>query len=526
MDASSNTRKSKAKSNRNKATAEYMEGSRTQGRPARRSEVDSEMKPSKKIATPKRRDDKQRCERMQKTPRKSTAKTRESSESKAASHDNEHSKQQGKQHSAKSEESLLPTWSTTSHVSKASKGSAMQLADDANSKDGKNREESVDDTRQESHTSLTSVNYNKPDNQMEHLLSKKSASSQEDSSNDKTSTDKIKSDTSGKNLEQESDASLVSDNQQHLDVVSSHYSAEVKSVSSHPSLVSEPTFSQHSDTAKVSVPFQHSDVTMPQLSRSSQRSIDRTPSNAGQMTSSSDSRINQQHSVRVQRVHSDQFAVRYLSGGRISVVVHPSHHSHDSDTQAHSHSEEIKPLKSGSNVDRRSLNSVTTSESSSSKDRMYSDPSLGSSSYSSGSTNTGSMKFSSVNSVSSSVYTGSTNSSFTGTDSHVSGLHSANSQESSSKSSQYSEIKSKSESTSTEESEKSDNDKPSSSEQESSEYSKGSQEYSSEEAESESYTSASQSSAFSTNSRSQSEDHSGSSTKSESASSVETSHSQ
>ena len=419
--------KGKKERSQQKESPGYGESSRDQGRSTGRSAIDSGKKSSKQGSTSRSQGDKQKCERMPRGSGKSTVKAKEfrspkSTSSKAASHDYERGQQQGKQSPAKSEESLPPTQKAASQASKGSDASITQLDDDTVSKND-NKSESVDDARKDSHTSLASVDGNKPDDKVENLSSKKSISSQEGSPRKKSSVDEIKSDMSSNNLERENDPSTVPDaehdSQQPLDAVSPHHSEEIKPISSDQSEVAEPLLSQHSDMAMKS---HHSDATLQPIS--SQQSQVGAPPRTDPISSGSDNdmkSISRESSVRVQRVSSDQFAVRYLSEGQISVVMQPSHHSLDSDSQAHSRSEEIKQHKSSSrsSVERRSLDSVNSSKSSGSRSRMsmYSDPSLSSSSFSHSNSNAASTQSSSTNtdskkssSATSSSCTGSTKS--------------------------------------------------------------------------------------------------------------------
>ena len=385
----------------------YREGSRAQERTAGRNAVDSGMKSSQQRSPSKSQDDKRMCERskMPKGPRKSAVKAKQlripqSAKSTATSHGYA---QHGRlQSSAKSEESLSPMQREVSHANKGSEASITKLNDDTITKS-----ESAHDGRQDSHTSLASVDHrdDKSENKVEAEIS---ISSQEGSPRRKASAGEIKSDMSGKNLEPKpSDTSPVSDpdrgSKQSLGAVSPHHSEEeIKPVPSDKSEVADPVLSQHSDMVMKS---HHSEATPSQQPISSQHSVGTLPrTGPGEISSGSDNdmkrSISRESSVRVQRVSSDQFAVRYLSEGRISVTMQSSHHSRNSDTRAaHSRSEAefSKCHQSGSSVERRSLSVsalISPKSSGSSKVSMYSDPPL-TTSFSSNSSNTASTRSSS-----------------------------------------------------------------------------------------------------------------------------------
>ena len=370
----------------------YREGSRAQERTTGRSAVDSRMKSSKQRSPSKSRDDKGMREgsKMPKGPGKSAMKTKElrtpqSVKSTAAPHG--YAQHGRPQSSAKSEESPSPIQKEVSHASKGSEASNTKLNDDTITKSG-----SAHDGRQDSHTSLASRD-DKSDDKVENLSAEKSISSQEGSPKRKASADDIKSDTSCKNLEPKpSNASLDS----HSDHGSKHSGEEIKPIHSDRSEVADPVLSQHSDKTMRS---HHSEATPSQQPISSQhsRSTGTLPrAGPGEISGGSDNdlkrSISRESSVRVQRVSSDQFAVRYLSEGRISVTMQSSHHSRDSDTRAaHSRSEVefSKRHQSGSSVERRSLSVsalISPKSSSSSRISTYSDPPLTASSFNSSST--------------------------------------------------------------------------------------------------------------------------------------------
>ncbi len=387
----------------------YREGSRAQERPTGKNATDSGMKSSKQRSTSRNRDDKEMREKTPRGPGKSPVKTKElktpqSVRSKAASHGHA---QQGKlQSSVKSEKSLSPAKRELSHASKGSEGSITKLDDDTITKDDKSGSAN-DGRQQDSHTSLASVDHrnDKPDS---NLSAEKSMSSQEGNPRRKASVDEIKSDMSSKNSEHErSNASPVSDpdhgSKQPLGAISPHHSEEIKSIPSDKSGVAEPVLSQHSDMAMKS---HHSEATQRPLSHHSIGTPPRT--GRGEISSDSDNdmkrSISRESSVRVQRVSSDQFSVRHLSEGRISVVMQSSHHlSRDSDTQAaHSQSEAkfSKRHQSSSSVERRlsvdSVNALISPKSSGSRISMYSDLPLSASSFSqSNSSNTATTRSSS-----------------------------------------------------------------------------------------------------------------------------------
>ena len=363
----------------------YREGSRAQERTTRRSAADSGMKSSQQRSPSKNRDDKGMRERpknlMPKGPGKSAVKTKElktpqSAKSTAASHG--YAQHGRPQSSAKSEKSCSPIQKEISHASKGSEASNTKLNDDTITKS-----ESAHNGRQDSHTFLASVDHrdDKPDDKVENLSAEKSISSQEGSPRKKASADDIKSDTSSKNLEPKpSNASLDS----HSDHGSKHSGEEIKPIHSDRSEVANPVLSQHSDKTMRS---HHSEATPNQQPISSQHSSGTLPrAGPGETSGGSDNdmkrSISRESSVRVQRVNSDQFAVRYLSEGRISVTMQSSHHSRDSDTRAaHSRSEVEfnKRHQSGSSVERRSLSVsalISPKSSSSSRISTYSDPPL------------------------------------------------------------------------------------------------------------------------------------------------------
>ena len=370
----------------------YREGSRAQERTTGRSSADSGMKSSQQRSPSKNRDDKGMRERpknlMPKGPGKSAVKTKElktpqSAKSTAASHS--YAQHGRPQSSAKSEESRLPIQKEISHASKGSEASNTKLNDDTITKSG-----SAHNGRQDSHTSLASVDHrdDKPDDKVENLSAEKSISSQEGSPRRKASADDIKSDTSSK----PSNASLDS----HSDHGSKHSGEEIKPIHSDRSKVADHVLSQHSDKTMRS---HHSEATPSQQPISSQHSSGTLPrAGPGEISGGSDNdmkrSISRESSVRVQRVSSDQFAVRYLSEGRISVMMQSSHHSRDSDTRAaHSRSEVefSKRHQSGSSVERRSLSVsalISPKSSSSSRISTYSDPPLTASSLNSSTAST------------------------------------------------------------------------------------------------------------------------------------------